>query len=124
MSKLKKIVQYIKEAVSKHFFLILCFLAFMFLDRYGFIIHTFFTVWFLFMWIFSIYQNQILKLFSKYILRFTCLFSLVIGAIFFTKGYFYHMANQLILGVVFIISSLLLLLADLISNKKNNGINS
>lgn len=124
MSKLKKIVQYIKKVVSKHFFLILCFLAFMFLGRYGFIINTFFTVWFLFMWIFSIYQNQILILFNKYILRFICLFSLIIGAIFFTKGYFYHLANQLTLGVIFIISSLLLLLADLISNKKNNGINS
>ena len=124
MSKLKKIVQYIKEVISKHFLLILSFLAFMFLGSYGFIIHTFFTVWFLFMWIFSIYQNQILILFNKYILRFICLLSLVIGTIFFTKGHFYHLANQLTLGVIFLISSLLLLLADLINNKKNNEIKS
>lgn len=124
MSKLKKIVQYIKEVVYKHFFLILGFSAFTFLGRYGFIIHTFFTVWLLFMWIFSIYQNQILILFNKYILRLICLFSLVIGAMFFTKGYFYHATNQLTLGVIFLISSLLLLLADLISNKKNNEIKS
>lgn len=124
MTKLKKIVQNIKEVVSKHFFLISCFLAFMFLGRYGFIIYTFFTVWLLFMWIFSNYQNQILTLFNKHFLRFICLFSLTFGAILFTKGYFYHAANQLTLGAIFLISSLLLLLADLISNKINNEIKS
>lgn len=122
MNNIKKIIQKIKEITLKHFFLILSLLAFTFLNKYGIIIHTFITSWMFFMWIFTIYQNKILMLLNRYIIRVICLFTLAFGAIFFTIGYFYHATSQLTLGLIFLISSLLLLLADLISNKKNNDI--
>lgn len=118
MSKLKKIIQYIKKFATKHFFLILSFLAYLSLGKQGIIIHSFISSWLFFMWIFSIYKNQILMPLNKYIVRVICLFSLAFGATFFTIGYFHHLTNQLTLGVIFLISSLLLLIADLIRNKK------
>jgi hypothetical protein len=124
MNKIKIIIQNIKEISTKHFFLILSLLAFLLLGKHGTIIHSFFTSWLFFMWIFSIYQNQILMLLNKYIIRVFCLFSLAFGATFFTIGYSYHATNLLTLGVIFLISSVLLLIADLIINKKNNGIKS